>query len=383
MASTLESPLPSSKPRRSPRLAALAVASFLVGLGAAEVLLRVYVAIREEPRDLRNYMTLLSGEDTGLYQPDAERLYSHVPGVHRGGRVRINEDGFRDSISPSTPKRNDEIRVLLVGGSTTFGIGLPDDEIWAARLKRLLTEAMKPMSVEVINAGVGGYTTAESLKALETRGLAYLPDIVVIGHVYNDVNARTVKDDFRSDYSHYRPARWRPDDRPSWLAWSFLYNLYRVKLTDARFQGSIYYMTVRDFDGDVYYGRGDMAERLRRLDETDTSVFSENLTRIVELSRSVNALPVLLTGPLSPSAWPSMERGVSEGNDAIRALARERETALIDLAATFPADDPSLFRSETDPMHMSAAGARVRAELVASGLVPLLRRRYHEIAPVQ
>jgi len=41
--------------------------------------------------------------------------------------------------------------------------------------------------INVINAGIPGYTTYQELEFLKIHGLAMKPDIVVLGFVFNDV----------------------------------------------------------------------------------------------------------------------------------------------------------------------------------------------------
>ena len=43
------------------------------------------------------------------------------------------------------------------------------------------------MSIEVINAGIPGYTTYQELEFLKIYGLQMEPDLVVLGFVFNDL----------------------------------------------------------------------------------------------------------------------------------------------------------------------------------------------------
>jgi lysophospholipase L1-like esterase len=346
--------------------------SLFAALASLELILQASVRFLGLPRAVRLYDDLMTGKDTGLYMPDPDCLYRHRAGAHRDAAFVINEDGFRDSIPIKAKRSPNEIRVFVVGGSTSFDIACTGRDAWPRRLERLLSAAFPKRTVHVVNGGVGGYTTAESIPALRLRGMSYRPDFVLIHHVYNDVNARCVKPGFRADYRHYRPDGWRKDDRPPALKRSMLYNTLAVKLGDARHYDSVYFMTMRDFDGAVYYGRSDEQGNLRRLRSVGTEIFERNIGILIGISRAGGAIPVLVTGPLrQASSWDSMTIGVREGNEALRRVADRTRTPLIDLASGFP-EDATLFHPG-DPMHTNAAGSALKARRIADGLIPLVR----------
>jgi lysophospholipase L1-like esterase len=116
-------------------------------------------------------------------------LYELVPGgsvefIYRGPPVtyRVNEDGLRSDRSYARPKPPGVRRVLLLGDSVLFGLGVPVDDTLAPRLEKLLP------GVEAINSGVGGYNTFSQRIWLETRGPAWQPDAVVVVYCPNDVD---------------------------------------------------------------------------------------------------------------------------------------------------------------------------------------------------
>jgi len=94
--------------------------------------------------------------------------------------VKTNALGFRGPEVP-TEKPPGKLRVLMLGDSFTYGIGVADDETFSARL-----EALDPR-FEVLNTGVNGYGTAQELLLLRDLGLALHPDVVVIAFFWNDV----------------------------------------------------------------------------------------------------------------------------------------------------------------------------------------------------
>lgn len=79
--------------------------------------------------------------------------------------------------------------------------------------------------VEVLNFGVAGWTTAESLVSWRLNVQDYHPGLVLIHHAINDVYPRLASG-FRSDYTRYTHP-WRATPFPAWRAfltrWSDLF----------------------------------------------------------------------------------------------------------------------------------------------------------------
>lgn len=113
--------------------------------------------------------------------------YEMVPGsqgIAYGTEVTINSHGMRDR-EYSLEKPPDKYRVAVFGDSETFGIFLEIDEVYTEVLESRLAEAGH--RIEVLNFGVGGYDTVQEVALLESRGVAFDPDLVVLGYCMNDV----------------------------------------------------------------------------------------------------------------------------------------------------------------------------------------------------
>lgn len=105
--------------------------------------------------------------------------------------ISQNARGFRDA-ERAVEKPSGVTRVLCVGDSYTWGWGVEQDAIYTAALERRYAEAGS--AVEVLNAGVGGYSTDQLLLYLWDEGFSYSPDFVVYQAAWNDVrdNPRTL-----------------------------------------------------------------------------------------------------------------------------------------------------------------------------------------------
>ena len=100
----------------------------------------------------------------------------------------ISSQGLRDR-EYAIPKPEGMLRILVLGDSVTFGTGVSRSETFPKRLERNLRRRGK--QVEVINAGVNGYTAYNEVHYYLSEMRRYEPDIVVLAVVLNDaVNPR-------------------------------------------------------------------------------------------------------------------------------------------------------------------------------------------------
>lgn len=161
--------------------------SIVLVLALAEIAVRV---LGPEDRDRGRSIFIMPVD-----QPDLD--YVLEPGAERGGRVpiRINSNGFRDR--EFTPHKPEGIRrIIVIGDSVVFGLGVQAEETFAKQLESRLEGATPP--TEVLNLGVGGFDVVNEVAFLEKVGLDFDPDIVVLGLCINDVgihssNARTLR----------------------------------------------------------------------------------------------------------------------------------------------------------------------------------------------
>ena len=115
------------------------------------------------------------------HTPNREAFLMGVP-------VKINSAGLRDrEFGISKPR--DTFRVLVLGDSITFGWGVQQEKTFAKLLENKLNEKPPPgwpTHVEVINAGVGNYNTAQEVAYFKERGRLYRSDMVILAFFIND-----------------------------------------------------------------------------------------------------------------------------------------------------------------------------------------------------
>lgn len=121
---------------------------------------------------------------------DPELVYELTPGasVTRDGVLyQINPQGFRDKdFGNPAPKEGNELRIVVIGDSVAWGWGVEMDKAWPQQLEQSLQAALPDRKVSVYNLAVNGYSTQQEVRALETKGLVYEPDLVIVNYSLND-----------------------------------------------------------------------------------------------------------------------------------------------------------------------------------------------------
>lgn len=101
--------------------------------------------------------------------------------------ININNDGFRGS-EIQKEKPDDTYRIIMTGGSTTFGYKASSDQhTIPAHLQEKFDQLNLKKRVEVINAGIKGYNSNDELNLVKKKIVEYEPDLVIIYDGSNDI----------------------------------------------------------------------------------------------------------------------------------------------------------------------------------------------------
>ncbi len=110
------------------------------------------------------------------------------------GTTRINSVGLREELEPSQKKSQGEKRIIVTGDSSIYGWGVRDNETYAVYLERELRSRLPGKRVEVINLGVPGYSTEQTIRLLDRVGWSYEPDLLVVSNIFSDCNIDAFQD---------------------------------------------------------------------------------------------------------------------------------------------------------------------------------------------
>jgi lysophospholipase L1-like esterase len=120
-----------------------------------------------------------AGADPHRFHP--QWLWEPRPGADFYGE-RINAGAYRGPEYPA--RRGAALRIVAIGESTTFGVGLAEAEAWPRLLETSLREHAMP--VEVFNFGVIGHSLAHGVAQYEGRVRGLQPDVVIVCYGLNE-----------------------------------------------------------------------------------------------------------------------------------------------------------------------------------------------------
>ena len=321
---------------RTGNLLTLAVAT-LVPLLVLEVASRALVAART-PDGMRF---------------EGEVLYGYAPRT-RVGTMVLNDVGcVGDDAASGSATGAGEVRVLLLGGSTSFA------PRYVSAVKARLEAAHPGRRFRVMSCGKPRYTSWVNRENLERLGDTWAPDVVVYYEGIND--------------NVYNSFPWLDGlPRVGYFDWrshrsSVFLDLLRYHLVDKTLR------SVPDFAG----------RPLR-----SPAIFERNVREIVALARRRNATAVLATFPIAlPTADEALQEriqseestmrhfwgnvastvaGVDAHNRVVEALAKELGTPLARVAEVMPRD-AAHFR---DICHLKDAGNDLLGATIA-GAIPV------------
>ena len=130
--------------------------------------------------------------DRGVWSYDQTKGWFHLPdadgrsnlGGPDKGIIHINSKGLRGKDF-DIEKAGDTTRILVIGDSFVFGVGVDEDHLMTTHLQRMLNESSHGR-YEVINMGVSGYSTDQEYILFEELGKKLSPDVIVFFFCSND-----------------------------------------------------------------------------------------------------------------------------------------------------------------------------------------------------
>lgn len=106
-----------------------------------------------------------------------------------GKRIRLNRMNLRERTF-AVPRPEGTLRVMALGDSFTWGVGLDEGERWTTVLERKLAAELPGRRVEVLNFGRSAASTKDEAETLRQFLLLAEPDVVVLGFCVNDPQTR-------------------------------------------------------------------------------------------------------------------------------------------------------------------------------------------------
>ena len=287
-----------------------------------------------------------------------------------GAGFRINSLHLRGpEVTPTKPAGT--IRIVCLGDSRTFGIW---QDVGRFRFDNAYAPALQALAradgrnVEVLNAGVIGYSSAHGLRQLVAQLLPLVPDVLVVGFGINDASLA------------WNPAL-RALEPHSFLGRSLAYGArdlraFQLGLSILQGMPSLFppALTVPWVDAPEY------AYNLRRFAEVSAAhhihlLFLNLPLRALEVGEDLPAYADTKTPPLELTRFrfgvrdlPELHRTQQRYAEVLDRVAAETGTPIMNIAATFAVQGAEPPFGRYDLVHWNVTGARLIARSVYTAL---------------
>ncbi len=310
-------------------------------------------------------------------------------------QVYTDEHGFLTNGKPLQIKKElGEVRIATIGASTTANIGLNYEDNWPGHLGNLIQAKHPDKKITIINAGIPGFTSAQSIGNLALRVMAFSPDIVIIYHAYNDLKAIRYDKAFQPDYTHLHDKPYGFHKPPSLITRALHKSMLYVRLKNKKraFEEeqrrnemlSFNHRNITNIDA------LDHDNRLDAIPDIALETFHNNMKALVSIARSKGSQVILST--FATLHDPTLDyrktevitqltelkgkelmfllqftpglklntifSGIKQYNNIISSIAEQDQCAIVDNASLIGHQD-SYF---VDRVHFSAEGAKKMAE---------------------
>jgi hypothetical protein len=324
-------------------LSAVSALIVVVILGAGEIYCRYFTRI--------NFLDNSRGMFVYKQFGNSYALRPKYNGVSFGEEFMTDDDGFRLDPPSKYPSQTDENAILIMGDSVAFGPALTDDVTIAGHLRK------KMPAINVYNGAAIGYDSFD-YKTVTLARIEQHPRIktVLLFLCLNDISDSSAQV-IRSQNGQTTEEQSDPQSR----------SLIR-RVNDYLRSRSKLYLWLKNalVDTQMYYFKYDLAG----YQKGETNV-ADSLRPIVELNRELTEKGVALKVFVSPYE-AQLRQPAPEGHDlpqkTIGKILTDNEVENYDLAPEFlrAAPDKKGLYLYGDPMHLSAAGATIAANVACA-----------------
>jgi len=305
-------------------------------------------------------------------------LYRNKPLSKIEGVQQVNSEGYRNGNKEFGKKAKGTIRIITIGGSTTFGWLIKNyQQTWPSQLEEILNKKFNG-KVEVINAGLPGGMSSESVVAFIMKDKFLEPDLVIFHNGGNDL-APLLYDDYYPDYRYHRAIvgadKLRPGEKKIITKSSFVKLLYAFWFKD---------FTPSSVRSDPEQ-KVELAEAIRNVKKHSPIGFERNMETLIQEVKSVGAVPVIFPFHLAsdkiykvvpePMRYaqklhPAMVMAIAKNKEVLKNLSKKYNLPYHEMAADrIPLED--FF----DHCHMKPEGDRMKAEFIAQYVAPIVEKR--------
>jgi len=318
----------------------------------------VFLQTRSHVKTGRSVLNIVTGDTTMVFNKELGQvtyrplLQQNVEDATKVN-LKINSQGLRNS--EIGPIKENELRLVVVGASTVAGIYAQRNEETFSKILAKLLQVNSGKYVNVINAGIPGYTISNINTLIEKVIIPLQPSAIIVYTGFNDMT-KICKGDVPNATSR---AKLGAPVLPKWIMSKDMIR----KNTDFLRQTSVnnpQYINPQSID---FAKQGSELEKLVLL------IKSANITPILMTNaRSYKNVPDELKRELATLAlyyFPCLDLdGVIAAGDSynsmIRRVAKTQNTKIVDLGAVMPGGKEYF----VDGIHFSLKGEKFTAKTI-------------------
>jgi len=283
-------------------------------------------------------------------------LWEMVPGERKelGVTISVNTTGLRGP-EIATPKPSGVRRVIVVGDSTVYGHGVQSTQTFVRRLDG----ALGP-NIEVINAGVPGYSSEQTLNLLTMRLWDLEPDLLIIASMWSDNNFDSFVDRELISRHQAFQSRWTtPLAQAAEHSAVYRYLDWHLRVSDRE-------AAVREVGWML--GRAPQGDR-RRVPVND---YAMNLERMVQdaADHKANVVFLSLANHVDLGAETPGARAWTLYKQVMADTALRHSAPLVDIKAAFNTSGLGRETLFLDEMHPTAQGHEIIAQMLGQAVQP-------------
>lgn len=311
--------------------------------------------------------------------------------------LNINNDNFRgDEISIN--KDENTFRIFVVGGSTVLNSGISYNEVFSKKLQNKLRNDYPNKKIEVLNAGVDGYTSEHSLIQYLFKIKDYDPDLIIIWQGVNDwyysCKSPLAYGEYKNDYSNFYGAAGDMVHDRFFKDSPVEFNFLLMRLLDEKISNNLYSdLTNKLKEKDKYKGvyANENLYEFYDLDELPSLVaYERNMSSLVKILAQ-DQVPLILGNQASlykenmtrdeknvlffgsyhcaqNGKYPtiaSTKDGLNKFNDISRRIAEANQATFVDLDALIPKN----LNYFTDDAHYTSLANVLIAEILYKKII--------------
>lgn len=303
-----------------------------------------------------------------IYSPHHYLNYHGTPGYRSSdGKNMHNSMGFRGP-EIKIPKPEDVYRIVILGGSTVYTNHVRSwKKDFSRQLEMELWKKYKSDKIEVINAGVGGYNSWETLINFEFKVLDVQPDMIIVYQGTNDVHARMIDPSYYRGDNSGRRRQWDPEPIPLLFHSTLVRLITRINPTGLGL--FVNTPTSKPSVMNTGFVKELNGTPMETLQKNKPVYFERNLRNIIAIAKEHNISVLLATWAHSNrfndySATPHYEKGFAENNEVVKKVGSDHNVPVYDFASEMPMDEK--FWSDNDGRHVNELGAELKGKLFAN-----------------